>query len=38
MAPQTKKWIIGPLVGASLIGTGLATQKLMEERRKRDLE
>lgn len=38
LPPTTKKYIIAPLMGATLVGAGLGGQKLMEERRKKDLE
>lgn len=38
LPPTTKKYIIAPLMGATLVGAGLGGQKLMEERRKRDRE
>lgn len=38
MEHQKKKLIIGALIGATTVGSGLLAQKLIEERKKRDLE
>jgi hypothetical protein len=36
--PKAKKYIIGPLLGAAMVCSGLAAQKLMMERSKKDRE
>jgi hypothetical protein len=36
--PKTKKLLVGGALGATTIGSGMAAQKLMEERSKRDRE
>ena len=38
MSPVARKVIVGSLLGATTVGSGLAAQKLLEERKKRDLE